>query len=335
MIKEAIENLSKKEDLKGCETAAVFGEIMSGEASHEEMKSFLVSLAEKGETIDEITAAATVMREKMTKIDLPYEVILDTCGTGGGASSFNVSTLVAMVAAGCGVKVAKHGNRSYTSHCGSADILEHLGVKIDIKPERAARCIKEAGVGFLFAPLYHSAMKHVVGVRREIKVRTIFNILGPLSNPAGANAQLIGVFDGSLTEVLAYVLGNLGSKRAFVVHGHDGFDEVSISDETRVSELVSGAVKTYNIKPEDFGVERVKKEDVACKDLDDNITVARSVLDGKESVHRSMVLANAAVSLTAAGAVRTFEEGVKAAAGSIDSGKAKSVLEALIKFTNG
>ncbi|MFH1753428.1 MAG: anthranilate phosphoribosyltransferase, partial [Candidatus Omnitrophota bacterium] len=266
--------------------------------------------------------------------DLPYDVMLDTCGTGGGASSFNVSTIVAIVAAGCGVKVAKHGNRSYTSHCGSADILEKLGVKIDIDPSRVAHSIEEAGMGFLFAPLYHSAMKHVSGVRREIKRRTIFNILGPLSNPAGANRQLIGAFDGALTDVLAKALANLGSGRAFIVHGHDGFDEVSISDGTRVSELAAKEVKTYDLYPEDFGIERAKKEEVSCRTIDENIEAVNSVLRGDESPHRRMVLANAALALMAAGKADTTKEAVKAASSCIDSGRARGVLDALVKVTN-
>ncbi|MEE8359647.1 MAG: anthranilate phosphoribosyltransferase [Candidatus Omnitrophota bacterium] len=335
MIKEATEKLSKRENITKDETRAVFDEIMGGKASHDEMKAFLISLAEKGETTEEIIAAAGVMRKKMKKLALPYETVLDTCGTGGGARSFNVSTIVAIVAAGCGAKVAKHGNRSYTSHCGSADILERLGVKIDIEPSKVALSIEEAGVGFLFAPLYHSSMKHVSGVRREIKRRTIFNILGPLSNPAGANRQLIGVFDVALTEVFAGVLKDLGSKRAFIVHGLDGFDEVSISDGTRISELVAGEIKTYVLMPEDFGIERAKKEDVACKTIEENLAVVKSVLSGERSVHKRMVLVNAALALMASGNAATLKEGVKVASDCIDSGNAREVLNTLIKVTNG
>ncbi len=335
MIREAIKKLSEKKDLLANEMKSSFYEIMNGEANHEDMKAFLISLAEKGETIDEITAAATVMREKMTKIKLPYDTILDTCGTGGGGTnSFNVSTAVAIVSTGAGAKVAKHGNRSFTSHCGSADILEKLGAKIDLTPDRVAECIKEVGIGFLFAPLYHSAMKHVVGVRKEIKWRTIFNLIGPLSNPAGANVQLLGIYRESLAEPLAYVLNNLGAKRAFVVYGLDGFDEVSISDESIVAEVKDRKVRAYKVRPEDFGIECAKKSDVACKDLDDNVNIFTSILNGKKGPARDMVLVNASLAVVAAGRARDFREGVKVAADSIDSGKAKNTLESLRRFTN-
>jgi anthranilate phosphoribosyltransferase len=334
MIKEAIEKIKNKKDLGRDEMKAVFNEIMEGKAGHEDMKSFLVSLAEKGETVDEITEAVSVMRDKMTKIDLPFDTILDTCGTGGGASSFNVSTVVSLVAAGAGIKVAKHGNRSYTSHCGSADVLGHLGVKIDIPPERAGECISEVGMVFLFAPLYHKAMKHVIGARKEIKRRTIFNILGPLSNPAGANVQIIGTFEEYLTGPIAEVLMNVGAERAFVVHGLDGFDEASISGESRVSELKGGRVRTYNIKPEDFGIKRAKKDDVSCRDLNDNVAAVRGVLDGEKGPKRDMVLINASLALAAAGISDSFKDGVSAASESIESGRAKKVLKALIDFTN-
>ncbi|MBL7069150.1 MAG: anthranilate phosphoribosyltransferase [Candidatus Omnitrophica bacterium] len=335
MIKEAIDKLSRREDLTKDQTRSVFHEIMEGRAGHNDMKSFLTSLADKGETVDEVTQAALVMRDKMTKIKLTFDTLLDTCGTGGGASSFNVSTVVALIAAASGVKVAKHGNRSYTSHCGSADLLEHLGVKIDIAPDKTAECIKEIGIGFLFAPLYHSAMKNVAGVRREIKRRTIFNILGPLSNPAGATVQLIGTFEESLTELLARVLNNLGLKRAFVVHGTDGFDEISISDETLVSEVKDSSVSTYKIRPEDFGIIKSKKIEVACKDLDDNINTVNSILNAKKSSKREMALVNTSLALVAAGRARSFKDGVKIAAESIDSGGAKDTLEKLVRFTNG
>jgi len=334
MIKEAISKVSNRVDLTKDEMNAVFYEIMGGQASSKDMKAFLVSLAEKGETIDEITQAVMVMMDKMVKIDLAYDVILDTCGTGGGSSSFNVSTMVALICAGAGVKVAKHGNRSFTSHCGSADILEKLGVKIDIDPKDVPGCIKEVGMGFLFAPLYHSAMKHVMGVRRELKRRTIFNILGPLSNPAGANAQLIGAFDEKLTAPLASVLKNLGSRTAFVVYGLDGFDEVSISAETVVSELKEGKVETYKISPEDFGIGRSKKNAVASLDLESNVKIFKEVLSGKEGPKRNMALVNASLALIAGGAAKDLKDGVKVAADSIDTGRAKATLKKLIEFTN-
>jgi len=335
MIKEAIERLSRREDLTRDQTRSVFSEIMEGQASNDDMKLFLTSLADKGETVDEVTEAALVMRDKMRKIKLPFETILDTCGTGGGASSFNVSTVTALIAAASGVKVAKHGNRSYTSHCGSADVLEHLGVKIDIAPGKTAQCITEIGIGFLFAPLYHSAMKNVAGVRKEIKRRTIFNILGPLSNPAGATVQLIGTFEEALTQLLAGVLNNLGLKRAFVVHGTDGFDEISISGDTVVSEVKEGRVSTYRIKPEDFGIKRAGKIDVACRDLKDNIDTVESILNGKKSAKTDMALANASLSLVAARRAASFKDGVKIAEGALTSGGARGILEKLVEFTNG
>ena len=334
MIKEAIRILSKKRDLPGGMMKKVFYELMEGKAAHEDMKSFLAALADKGETVDEIAEAAVVMRDKMKKISLPYETVLDTCGTGGGVSSFNVSTVVALIAAASGAKVAKHGNRSYTSHCGSADILEKLGVRIDLTPEKTAECIKEVGVGFLFAPLYHSAMKHVVGARKELKRRTIFNVLGPLSNPAGANAQVIGAFEQGLTTKLASVLRDLGTKRAFVVHGMDGFDEVSISGESALSEVKDGKVTSYKIRPEDLGLKRAAKEDVACSTIGENLDTVNSILAGKKSPRRDMALINAAPALVAAGLAGNLREGLAAASAAIDSGKAKTVLERLAEFTN-
>lgn len=334
MIKEAIRILSEKRDLPGGMMKKVFYELMEGKAAHEDMKSFLAALADKGETVDEIAEAAVVMRDKMKKISLPYETVLDTCGTGGGVSSFNVSTVVALIAAASGAKVAKHGNRSYTSHCGSADILEKLGVRIDLTPEKTAECIKEVGVGFLFAPLYHSAMKHVIGARKELKRRTIFNVLGPLSNPAGANAQVIGAFEQGLTTKLASVLRDLGTKRAFVVHGMDGFDEVSISGESALSEVKDGKVTSYKIRPEDLGLKRAAKEDVACSTIGENLDTVNSILAGKKSPRRDMALINAAPALVAAGLAGNLREGLAAASAAIDSGKAKTVLERLAEFTN-
>ena len=335
MIKRAIRKLIIKEDLTADEMKEVFYEIMNGEAGREDMRDFLVSLAEKGESVEEITAAAGVMRDKMVKVEAPFDTVLDTCGTGGGgADSFNVSTIVALVAAGAGVKVAKHGNRSYTRKCGSADILEHLGVNIDLGPDRAAKCIESVGMVFLFAPRYHTAMKYVSDVRKEIKRRTVFNILGPLCNPAGANTQLIGTFEKSLTESLANVLNNLCAKRAFVVYGEDDFDEISVSDKSIVSEVRDGKVSTYEVGPEAFGIDKAQKRDVAPKDLQDNIKVFKSILDGRKDPNRDMVLVNSAVALVAAGRAGDFREGIKVSSDSIDSGRARSVLNRLIKFTN-
>jgi len=335
VIKDAIETLSKGKDLDAKQVSSSFYEIMGGKASAHDMEQFLVLLAKKGETISEITAAVKVMRDKMDRLEPKGDMMLDTCGTGGGSSSFNVSTLVALIVAATGIKVAKHGNRSYTSHCGSADILERLGVKISIDKSRAIECINRVGMAFLFAPLYHSAMKHVIDVRRKLKTRTIFNLLGPLSNPADANVQVIGVFQRELTETLAKVLKNLNTKRAFVVHGLDGFDEVSISDKTRVSELKEGRVTTYEVTPEDFGAKRYSKESVACRTIDENIEAFKSILDGQESAKMAMALVNASMALVAAGKAGSLKAGYTLAKEIIDSKKAKKVLEDLVKFTNG
>jgi anthranilate phosphoribosyltransferase len=335
MIKEAIEKVGKRIDLAASEMRACFEEIMSGAAAPGEIKAFLEALRKKGETVEEITAAAVVMREKSAVIEVGNGAVLDTCGTGGtGISAFNISTTAAFVVAGCGVKVAKHGNRSASRRCGSADVLEALGVRIDIAPGMTAKCIREIGVGFMFAPVFHAAMKHAAGPRKELGGKTIFNILGPLSNPAGATHQVIGVYAAKLTETMAGVLKNLGSKRAFVVHGADGLDEMTITDRTKISELDGGNVKTYYVAPEDFGLKRARLEDIKGAGPKENSEIAMSVLKGGRSARRDIVLANAALSLVCAGKAKDFKEGVKLAAGSIDSGKALEKLNELIEATN-
>ncbi len=344
MIREAIEKVTKKIDLAEAEMRGVFGEIMSGEASTEEIVEFLTALRAKGETIEEITAAAKVMREKSTRIDAGAGALIDTCGTGGtGINTFNISTVAAFVAAGCGVKVAKHGNRSAAGHCGSADVLEALGVKIDIPPETVERCIKEIGIGFLFAPAFHKAMKYAAAARKAITGRTIFNILGPLSNPAGAQAQVIGVYDTKLTETIAKVLKNLGTKRAFVVHGEDGLDEITITAKTKITELEMPAfagmtkrdvIKTYYVSPEDFGINKASLEDIKGYGSEENADIFRSVLKSEKSHRRDIVLLNAGASLVCAGVAKDFKEGISLAAESIDSGRAADKLSKLIVFTN-
>ncbi len=290
----------------------------------------------KGETVEEITGAAMVMREKATKIDIKDDApVVDTCGTGGsGKDIFNVSTASAFVVSGAGLKVAKHGNRGISSQCGSADVIKALGVNIDIKPDKVKECIEEVGIGFLFAPLFHSAMKYAIGPRREIGIRTIFNILGPLTNPAGANCQVLGVYGQELIELLANVLKNLGTKRAFVVHGQDGLDEITITDKTKVSELNNDKVKTYNVKPQDFGVKPAKLEDIKGGSVNDNAAIVREILAGKKGAQQDIVLVNASAALVAGGLAPNFKKGVEMARASIESGRAKEKLEQLIRFTN-
>jgi anthranilate phosphoribosyltransferase len=267
-------------------------------------------------------------------INIDQETIVDTCGTGGdGTNTFNVSTATAFVAAGAVVRVAKHGNRAVSSQCGSADVLESLGVKLDIDPSDVERCIREVGIGFLFAPLFHGAMKYAAGPRREIGLRTIFNVLGPLTNPAGATAQVLGVYDPKLTETLANVLGRLGTQKAFVVCGEGTFDEVSICGPTRVSYLKEGRVSTYDMTPEEYGFTRAKPEDIKGGDAQENARIIRQVLDGEKGPKRDMVLLNAAAALVAAGLDGDLREGIVRAEEAIDSGRAKEKLEAMIAFT--
>ncbi|MDO8525027.1 MAG: anthranilate phosphoribosyltransferase [Candidatus Omnitrophota bacterium] len=337
MIKEAIEKVAESVDLSEGEMRGVFGEIMSGMAESADIKAFLAALRKKGESIAEITAAVKVMREKSVRIDIGGGPAIDTCGTGGsGINTFNISTTAAFVVAGCGVKVAKHGNRSASQQCGSADVLEALGVKIDIAPELTARCIREAGIGFMFAPVFHAAMKYAASPRKELGGKTIFNILGPLSNPAMLSRQVIGVYNAPLTEIIAGVLKNLGSKRAFVAHGMDGMDEITVADRTKISELKSsGRIDTYDVKPEDFGLKKARLEDIKGGSVRDNAEMLLTVLKGTAApAPRDIVLANASAGLVCAGRSKNFSEGVKLAAESINSGAALDKLSKLIGMTN-
>ena len=349
MIQGAIGKVVNKEDLSQTEMEAVMNEIMSGEATPAQIGAFITALRMKGETVEEIVGAARVMREKATRINvidtslsldrdeinIDAETILDTCGTGGdGTNTFNVSTATALVAAGGGVKVAKHGNRAVSSRCGSADVLENLGVKLDITPQDVERCIREIGIGFLFAPLFHGAMKYAAGPRKEIGLRTIFNILGPLTNPAGATAQVLGVYSPDLTEKMALVLGKLGSKEAFVVCGEGIFDEISICSPTRISHLKDGEVNSYQITPEDYGFQRAAIDAIKGGDAQENAWIIRNILDGQEGARKDMVLLNAAAAFVAAGLDQDLKAGIERAREVIDSGKAKHKLEQLIEFTN-
>ena len=344
MILEALEKVGAGIDLSRAEADAAIECILSGRASDAQIASFLTALRLKGETVDEIVGFATAMQRHATPIfanrrTRGNEALVDTCGTGGdGAGTFNVSTVAAFVVAGAGVRVAKHGNRSFTSRCGSADVLEALGVKLDPSPELVARAIEEIGIGFLFAPAIHTAMRHAIPARKELGVRTVFNLLGPLTNPAGASAQVVGVYDAGLTELVAQALGKLGVRRAFVVHGSGGLDEISISGETFVSELREGVVRNFTVTPEDFGLRRAPIEAIRGGDAKHNSGIVhkvlgRSLLYREHGPHRDIVLANSAAALVAAGRAADFLDGVRIAAEAIDSGAAREKLEALVRFT--
>ncbi len=314
-------------------------ELLAGRANDAQIVALLAALRTKGETVDELVGFAVAMRRHAQPIfdsgRSPKGLLVDTCGTGGDAHcTFNVSTATAFVVAGAGVRVAKHGNRSFSSKCGSADVLESLGVSLAVPPQRIGAAIEQVGIGFLFAPAVHMAMKHATAARRQLGGRTVFNLLGPLTNPAGATVQVLGVSVVALTALLAQALAELGVERAFVVHGADGLDEVSISAETYVSEVREGAVRSYKVKPEDFGVPRAPLEALRGGDAAENARIIRGILDGEPGPRRDIVLANAAVALVAAGLAGDFREGARLAAQSIDSGAAAAKLDALIAFTN-
>ena len=334
-MKDLIKKVVSNQNLTRQEAALAMDTIMRGEATPSQIAAFITALRMKGETIDEITGCAEKMREHAINISPQQKNLVDTCGTGGDVSgTFNISTISAFVAAGAGVPIAKHGNRSVSSKCGSADVLEALGVKIDIEPKKVEECISKVGIGFIFAPIFHQAMKFAMPSRRETGIRTVFNILGPLTNPAKASAQVLGVFNPDLTEVMANVLKNLGTKEAFVVHGMDGLDEISLSDKTRVSHLKNGKVKTYFIEPKDVGLKKAKKEDILGGSINDNLKITYQILKGEEKgPKRDIVLFNAAAAIMVAGLVKDLKEGFKLAAESVDSGAAYKKLEELIAFT--
>lgn len=316
------------------EAARAFDRMMSGEATPSQMGAFLMGLRVRGETVDEITGAVTTMRAKMLRVTAPSNAI-DIVGTGGDASgSFNISTCAAFIVAGAGVPVAKHGNRALSSRSGSADVLTALGVRIDLTPDHISRCIKESGIGFMFAPAHHPAMKHVGPTRVEIGTRTIFNLLGPLSNPAGVKRQMVGVFSRQWVEPLANVLKNLGAERCFVVHGSDGLDEVTTSGPTAVASLENGSVCTFEITPEEAGLKRVKAEALRGGDAAANSAALLAVLKGEATPFREVAILNAAAALLVAGAARDMKEGAAIAAKSIDSGDALNRLERLIAVSN-
>jgi anthranilate phosphoribosyltransferase len=338
MIKELISKIVKKEDLTQPEMEQAMDEIMSGIATPAQIGAFITALRMKGETVDEITGAAVIMRAKATRIMSDYKasegVILDIVGTGGDESkTFNVSTTSAFVAAGAGVTVAKHGNRAVSSLCGAADVLERLGVNLNLTSQNVESCVKEVGIGFLFAPVFHGAMKHAAGPRRETGIRSVFNLLGPLTNPAGANVLLLGVYSIDLTDKIAHVLRKLETKEAFVVCGEGRYDEISICGPTRISHLKNGDVTTFEITPEQFGLKRADMADIIGGDASANADILRSILKGEKGPKRDMVLLNTAAALAAAGKAGDIKEGIKVAGDSIDSGKALERLERLISFT--
>jgi anthranilate phosphoribosyltransferase len=330
----AIRTVTEGRHLTAEQMTAIMRTVMTGEATPAQIGGFLVGLRMKGETVDEIAAAAKVMRELASPVNVEVEYLVDTCGTGGdGARTFNISTASAFVVAGAGAHVAKHGNRSVSSSSGSADVLEAAGVKVDLGPEQVARCIRETGVGFMFAPVHHGAMKHAIGPRREMGVRTIFNVLGPLTNPAGAPHQLIGVFSEALIEPLARVLGRLGSTHVLVVHADDGLDEISIGADTQVAEWRDGTLTRYAVSPRQFGLEAV---DVAAIGVDSpaaSLQMLAGVLQGQAGPARDVVLLNAGAALFASGRAESLGVGVDLARESIDSGEAARRLESLITLS--
>jgi anthranilate phosphoribosyltransferase len=334
MIRDAILKVSKKEDLTYDEAYKTMDEIMCGAASEVQMSSYLTAMAMKGETIEEITASAEAMRNHCIRLLNDVDA-LEIVGTGGdGSNTFNISTTSSIVISAAGIPVAKHGNRAASSRCGAADVLEELGVNIQIEPDKSLKCLKEINICFLFAQNYHIAMKYVASVRRELGIRTIFNILGPLTNPAGATMQVLGVYDKELVEPLAKVLNNLGVKSALSVYGIDGMDEISVSDKTCVCEIKDGVTKSYEIDPSDFGFEKCSKEDLVGGDPKENARITLDILKGQKGPKRNAVVLNSAAGLYAADAVESIDEGVKLAEELIDSGKALQQLEKFIEFTN-
>ena len=334
MIKEAIQSLVSGKNLSEAEMAGCIKEIMEGKSTDAQIGSFLTALRMKGETVEEITGAARIMRDKATTIKAP-EGVLDTCGTGGDMShTFNISTTTAFVVAGAGVPVAKHGNRSVSSQSGSADLLEALGIKIDLTPAMVERCLSETGFGFLFAPLFHPAMKFAIGPRREMGIRTIFNILGPITNPAGAQRQILGVYADALTETLAKVLGKLGALDAIVVHGEDGLDEITISSRTKVSRFCQGKTDNFYVEPEDFGLRKGTIKDIRGGTKDDNAAITLSILNGEKGPRRDIVLMNTAFALIAAGKTEDMKTALSIAADTIDSGKASQKLDEVKRVSN-
>ena len=346
MILDALHAIANhRQSLSRTEAKEVMAEVLAGKCTDSQIAALLVALHMKGETVEEIVGFAEAIRAAAVPLKLhgnsavdvsgtERDALVDTCGTGGDASgTFNISTATAFVVAGAGVRVAKHGNRSLSSKCGSADVMEALGVNIGLAPERIAACLQEVGIAFLFAPAMHAATKYVQPARRELKLRTVFNLLGPLTNPAGASAQVVGVYSLDLVEKLAEVLSMLGLRRAMVVHGLDGLDEITISGATRIAEVRAGEVHTYEVAPEEFGLQRASLEDISGGDAMENAALIRAVLGGQKSARRDVVLLNAAAALVVAGKADHLQQAITLAAQSLDSGEAAKRLEALVRFT--
>ena len=334
-MQAAIRRLTEHHDLSGNEMADVMRLIMTGQATPAQIGGFLIGLRMKGETVDEIAAAAGVMRELATPVPVGGEHLVDTCGTGGdGASTFNISTASALVTAAAGARVAKHGNRSVSSSSGSADVLEAAGVNLDLDAGQVARCVEKIGVGFLFAPKHHSAMKHAIGPRKEMGVRTLFNLLGPLTNPAAAPNQVLGVFSAEWLEPLAQVLGKLGSEHVLVVHADDGLDEISIASSTRVAELKAGSVHSYQVSPDQFGMKTGNVAELAVENAQQSLAMINRVLDDTPGPAHDIVALNAGAAIYAAGIADSLQAGVEVAQQAIASGAAKQKLKDLIEFSN-
>ncbi len=334
MMQDAISKLMQRQDLSEIEAENSMTEIMEGKASDAQIAAFLVAMRMKGESIDEITACSKIMRQKSNSINPKVNFLVDTCGTGGDKlGTFNISTASAFVASGAGAAVAKHGNRSVSSKCGSADVLQQLGVNIELNPKEVEKCIEETGIGFMFAPKFHPAMKFAINARKEIGSRTIFNILGPLTNPANAKSQLIGVFDASLLEVFAKVLKNLGSNHVIIAHGN-GLDEITITGKTKICELKNSDIISYEIDPKELGFEIVPIDEIIGNSIAENAKIIINILNGAKGAKRDVVILNAAAALLASGVARNYKDAVGLSIHSIDSGKAIEKLENLKKFTN-
>jgi anthranilate phosphoribosyltransferase len=335
IIQEALAKLLNHQDLDTQQMEEVMYQIMQGEATPSQIAGFVIALRMKGESVNELAAAAKVMRNLSSKVEVGLEDLVDTCGTGGdGSKTFNISTAAAIVAASAGVNIAKHGNRSVSSKSGSADVLEAMGVRLDLEPEQVARCVQEIGIGFMFAPMHHSSMRHAAAPRKELAVRTLFNLLGPLTNPAGAKRQVMGVFDSAWLEPIAHVLKSLGAEKALVVHADDGLDELSIAAASQVCELNKGNIKTYQVTPEELGLARSSLDEIQVEDVTQSAAMIKNVLQGKPGAAADIVALNAGAAIYVADKADTLEQGVALAQERIRSGAAKEKLDQLIMFTN-
>lgn len=334
-IQQALEQVLTGSDLSSEQMESVMNIIMQGEATSAQIAGFIIALRMKGECVDELTAAARVMRRLSSKVDINAHPLVDTCGTGGdGQKTFNISTASSIVAASAGVKIAKHGNRSVSSQSGSADVLEALGVKLELTPDQIAKCVETIGIGFMFAPMHHSCMKHAIGPRKELGVRTLFNLLGPLTNPANAQRQVLGVFDDQWLQPLAQVLQSLGAEHALVVHAEDGLDEISIAGITNICELRDGEINSYQIKPEDFGLTRATLDDIKVNNVTDSANMITAVLNGEEGAAANIVCLNAGAAIYVAGKANSLNAGVQLATQQLASKAAQKTLTQLIEITN-